>query len=688
VKYKDSKIIRVADYALFLTFGLYFKSLSGQMFSFRQIVLHYLSLLGVLNAIIQAFTLYFMHYSLWVCGLSILSAFMFVIVNVINYDKRDILAKSFYFTATQLSIGLWAGMLPQGIGLVVYFLTLYLIMYRVSIWDKNNWYNAILIGIGFVGILLFFRFEGTITKITFSSGVISSFQNFNFFISSLASMYVVRSIIRDQEKEEMSLFETKDKLMAIYENINVSMLFLETNHHIYWCNQYAKREFDLTFNQEVKTDLDFKKVLPISYVKRFETLFEKCLKGENLVDQMEFLNSNLSKFYFDLQYIPVYDKFNDVIGVSFHIENITRKLVVEEELTQQKHLLEIVYNQSPDALFVISPKSEKILSCNETAMQMFHLSVDSNLVTYRKLFEIEQASIFWNDIQNQLLAYGVVNFEATCRLENGSKIVGETTMKSFSINGVEHFLIRISDSTDKVKQREDQIALLNMKQQHTEQLYRQRNLETLVHGQEIERQRISKELHDGIGQMLTAIRLQVATLTSPDDIDFKENKKETNEMIDETISEVKRISNNLMPSAIADLGLLPALENLFSKIPKETKVELNYADFIKSIHFTKQQEIGIYRILQEAINNTLKYAKATRISLHITLENINLIQFFYTDNGIGFELDTEKEGGMIVKGNGLVNMKERAKMIQADFYINSSINSGTQIKLIMPFKLK
>lgn len=350
-------------------------------------------------------------------------------------------------------------------------------------------------------------------------------------------------------------------------------------------------------------------------------------------------------------------------------------------------MLEIVYNQSPDALFVISPKSEKILSCNETAMQMFHLSVDSTLVTYRKLFEIEQASIFWNGIHNQLLAYGVVNFEATCRLENGSKIVGETTLKSFTINGVEHLLMRISDSTDKVKQREDQIALLNMKQQHTEQLYRQRNLETLVHGQEIERQRISKELHDGIGQMLTAIRLQVASLTSPDDVDFKENKKETNEMIDETISEVKRISNNLMPSAIADLGLLPALENLFSKIPKEIQVEFSYSEFIKSIHFTKQQEIGIYRILQEAINNTLKYAQSSCISLQISVENVNILQFLYVDNGIGFEMNKELDGVANHKGNGLINMKERAKMINADFCVNSSVGTGTEIKLIIPFKL-
>lgn len=657
------------------------------MFSFRQIVLHYLSLLGVLNAILQAFTLYFMHYSLWICGFSLLSAFIFVIVNIINYDKRDIVSKSLYFIAAQLSVGVWASVLPSGIGLMVFFLPLYLILYRMSIWEKNNLYNFILFGIGLLGIVGFINIEGVISKINFSENFKTNFQNINFLIASLVSMFVVRSIVKDQEKEEMALFETKEKLMAIYENINDSMIFLDTNFHVHWCNKFAQREFDLTFGRELKPDKDFNKLLPENYQENFIKYFNQSIKGEVVLNHFEYLNSNLNKFYFNIQYIPVYDKFSEVIGVSVHIENITRRHVVEEELYQQKHLLEIVYNQSPDALFIISPKSEKILSCNETAMNMFRLSSDTNLLTYKRLFEIDSPLEFWNEIQNQLLAYRTSSFEAKCKLEDGSKIVGETTLKSFTIKGIDHILMRISDITDKVKQREDKLALLSMKQQHTEQLYRQRNLESLVYGQETERQRISKELHDGIGQMLTAIRLQVATLSSSNDTDFKENKKEVNEMIDETISEVKRISNNLMPSAIADLGLLPALENLFSKIPKSIDAELRYNDFIRTISFSKQQEIGLYRIFQEAINNTLKYAKASQIYLSISLQEINFIHFIFKDNGVGFELNNALNETTTKSGNGLVNMRERSKMINADFSVISSANSGTEIKIILPFKI-
>ena len=187
--------------------------------------------------------------------------------------------------------------------------------------------------------------------------------------------------------------------------------------------------------------------------------------------------------------------------------------------------------------------------------------------------------------------------------------------------------------------------------------------------------------------MLTAIRLQVATLTSSEDSDFKENKQEVNEMIDETISEVKRISNNLMPSAIADLGLLAALESLFSKIPKDIHSELIYNDFIKSIIFTEEQEISIYRIVQEAVNNSLKYASATLISLHISFENIHFLQFIFKDNGIGFNDDRQFNITVSKKGNGLINMKERAKMINAEFCVNSFPGSGTEIKVVIPFKI-
>jgi signal transduction histidine kinase len=657
------------------------------MFSSRQILLHYLSLFGVLNAIIQSFTLYFLHYNFWISGTSILTSFLFVITNIINDEKNSIITKTLYQVASITSIVIWSTILPKNLGFGYYFFTFFILMYKFSMIENKRWFSFQSFILSIIGLVIFIPFEGELKKFEFSSDSIFLLKNSNLIFNISLIFILIKSILKDKEKVEIESFNSVEKLMAIYENINHSMLFINPNLVINWCNQFAVREFDLTFNQELKSGINILSCIPSNLKEQFKHYIEKSLEGEMIIQRFEYVNSTLNKFFFNFQFIPVFDSASKIIGITVQIDNITKKVITEQELTQQKSVLEIIYNQSPDSLFIINPKTEKILTCNETAMSMFKLSKDSNINTYKKLFSVNEPILFWKTIHKKIEQFGNAQFEANCILENGNNIIGDVVIKRFDINESNHLLLQISDSTEKVKQREDQIALLNMKQQHTEQLFRQRNLETLVHGQEIERQRISKELHDGIGQMLTAIRLQVATLSDSSDPNFKEDKKEVNVMIDDTINEVKRISHNLMPSTISDLGLLLALENLFSKISKNISYNIEYEPIIKSIQFTKQQEIGLYRIIQEALNNALKYSKASHISLSIFINHLTTLQFMIEDNGIGFQLDDNKTNNLKNKGNGLTNMRERAKMIHADFKMESKKNKGTKIVISLPINL-
>jgi len=224
-------------------------------------------------------------------------------------------------------------------------------------------------------------------------------------------------------------------------------------------------------------------------------------------------------------------------------------------------------------------------------------------------------------------------------------------------------------------------ALLQMRQDlkklNEEKLHymKQRSF-TLIEGQEKERQRIARELHDGIGQMLTAIRLKINLIEKE-----QQSKEELKKMLDDTTLEIKRISKNLMPNLLLDFGLKAALNELADGTQKYSNLTVNYSytesKNSKKVNF--EIAVSIYRIVQEAINNTLKYAKASAIKINIYIDEKN-IHLQLDDNGKGFEIshsDTKKN-------NGIKNMQERVYLLNGEFNLTSLPNEGTYITIIIP----
>ncbi|MFO7259044.1 MAG: HAMP domain-containing sensor histidine kinase [Bacteroidota bacterium] len=200
----------------------------------------------------------------------------------------------------------------------------------------------------------------------------------------------------------------------------------------------------------------------------------------------------------------------------------------------------------------------------------------------------------------------------------------------------------------------------------------------LLEGQELERRRITLDLHDGVGQLLTAIRMRVELVEGNED-----RKKEIKALINETIAEVRRISYNVMPQALVDYGLKAALEGLCDTIRKYSgvRVDFNYVE-TGEVQPDFEVSIAIFRIAQEAMNNVLKHAGATQVDLHLALspEQVYLI---VADNGKGFNPgDLKKDEA----GYGLRNMKERARLLNGDFDVNSTPGQGTVIEVTIPLQ--
>jgi signal transduction histidine kinase len=350
----------------------------------------------------------------------------------------------------------------------------------------------------------------------------------------------------------------------------------------------------------------------------------------------------------------------------------------EDELIEQNTLHQTFFNSSPDALFLVQVETKDIISWNQLAKNKFFLE-EKDKVKYYQLFDLKENTIenFWNKVENYLSVHCTWSQEIVCKTSKGDVFLGEVFIKQFDLVGVPNYLIRISDLSKKEIERENQRIFLNLKKQVNQEIDRRENLKLILQGQENERHRISQELHDGLGQILTATRLKVASLKYKDHDNFYEDKKQIKDLMDKVIAEIKLISNNLMPTGLEDLGLIDALENTFSLFPDTIEITFDYAYSIKNVTLSQNQNIGLFRIIQEAVNNAIKHSKTTKIFVCIGLDESNLFVEVY-DYGVGFDWKNTK-----LLSNGINNMKERASLINATFELESIINKGTKITLLL-----
>lgn len=195
--------------------------------------------------------------------------------------------------------------------------------------------------------------------------------------------------------------------------------------------------------------------------------------------------------------------------------------------------------------------------------------------------------------------------------------------------------------------------------------------------QELEKERLSRELHDGIGQMFIALKLKLEAVDDDSEINM-ELIDDFKKYLDDTIDEIRKISNNLMPSVLKEFGLITAINNLCNMLNSLAKTNFSFETNFDSDIADKKKKIYIFRIIQESLNNILKHSEAKNASIRLT--NDKIINLTIRDDGKGFNLDAALKG----HGNGIYNMKERVYALNGTINIDSSSGKGTLININIP----
>ena len=198
-----------------------------------------------------------------------------------------------------------------------------------------------------------------------------------------------------------------------------------------------------------------------------------------------------------------------------------------------------------------------------------------------------------------------------------------------------------------------------------------------IRAQEEERKRVARDLHDEVNQALTAILLRLEALTQIAPPRLRDELAETKGLANRAMEELLQLARQLRPTALDDHGFVPAIEEQLRRFKVQHGVETELSASGTLDDLDGDQQLVLYRVTQEALNNIARHAGASRVSVDITRHN-GSVALVVADDGAGFDYASEE------RGLGLDGMAERARLVNGEFDVQTRPGKGTRVQLTVP----
>ena len=357
-------------------------------------------------------------------------------------------------------------------------------------------------------------------------------------------------------------------------------------------------------------------------------------------------------------------------------ESFNNMVYALDKTTVSKNYLNNILRNMFDAL-IVTDVNLKIRSTNLATLQMLGYNDD-------ELIGAEIEILFKEELESPI--NGRINQHGDLKLIK-DEINNIDTLKSKSGKIIPVFI-----SCTILKNEKNEIdGLIIVGHDLTQQKFienkleqsRRKRLTEINDAEEEERMRIATDLHDGLGQMLTAISYavqEVERLESKEDIQGKISLIQ--QQIDRTINEAKNLSHNLIPIVLKDFGLIAAIENLISRANEIHKINFRFDAYDFKERIDPMREKALYRICQESLNNIIKHANAKNATFQLFWQDCSVV-LVIEDDGAGFNKSIVEQRSKN-SGIGLISMRERVLGFDGNFTINSELGEGTEIIIEIP----
>lgn len=349
---------------------------------------------------------------------------------------------------------------------------------------------------------------------------------------------------------------------------------------------------------------------------------------------------------------------------------------VDQKPTQSIHEIDTLrqmINLVPHAIF-LKDSQRRFLIINEAVAEHHQLQIEDMIGKRDEdFFTLEDAKAFI-ELEHKLLEDKVPIHEEEQFTINGETKFMDSIKLPFYIKHKEEWgILGISlDITVRKRLLEERT---NLKLEHQKKLMR-----AVVDTQERERKIIAQDLHDGIGQLLSAAIINLDGVLSEASIDPQNSLETTQDLIHQSINEVRAMTKSLMPNVLKDFGLVEALRKLADIVKSLGKIDIVFsAHSLHTITLPEQIEINLYRIAQEIVTNALKHSGASEISIQLFSRDDELI-IQIEDDGKGFDL---KKTLVEQNGLGISSIQNRADLINAELNIDTQLNHGCSYSIII-----
>ena len=340
--------------------------------------------------------------------------------------------------------------------------------------------------------------------------------------------------------------------------------------------------------------------------------------------------------------------------------SVERKKSQMQLLSSETKYRQIFYN-NPSPMYIYDIDTLRILECNEAAIKKYQYTKEefTNLTIVdlrpddRKVLPVITDE---EELKNLLSA------PLPHKTKNGDILMVEISFHYIELDGRNVRQVQINDVTEKIKLQE---------QLEKEQFEKQKSITAAtISAQEAERAELGRELHDNINQILVTALLFLDNVISTGKVDF-ERLKYIKDIISESIKEIRKLTKGLVPPALDNIGLIPAVEGVLSNIRATDKLSIatSFGDFVEEM-INDDLKLMIYRISQEQLNNIIKHSKASKVEMSLKPNKKNRLELIIKDNGKGCDL-TAKRNGV-----GLQNINTRASLHNGTVTMKSTPGNG------------
>jgi PAS domain S-box-containing protein len=532
-----------------------------------------------------------------------------------------------------------------------------------------------------------------LVEITFSSWKAQGQYCFSF---------IMRDVTRRKQHEE-ALKTSEERFRAIAESSPDAIITADNSGKILFWNKAAETIYGYKAKEIVGKSIELlrpedKRLIDRKNRARFITTGHSRYIGKTVEglavrkDGTEFLSETSTSYW----------KAEGKVFFCGIVRDITGRKKTEKDLKQEKYFSSTVISSLP-GIFYLLDRQGHFISWNKnlesvTGYTAKELQYINNLSLIHKddraLIAEKMEDVFLNgrtaEVEAQLLSR---HGKARHYLFTGRKLEIEEnpylTGVGIDITGLKRMEQQLQNAHNvlekKVTQRTAQLALAN-KQLQASKDYLKKFAGMLLSAREEERKDISTTLHDELGSMAISVDSSISIAKE----EVKDNNrdaaleslKKAQAALRKAVDDLRRLAADLRPPNLGILGLTPALNDFFVNFKKHSIFKITFRNNLAKKKIPDDTAIVIYRVIQEALTNITKHAKAQNVSVNLYSDK-NRVHLDITDDGVGFDVDriSKKRGKLKI---GIQGMKERVESLGGQFMLTSSIKEGTQLKAALP----